>query len=198
MMKLPGPQKSWLDTYPEPIMSARIARDPNFASRYGLDFERVRQSPIRTGALYWKYKSAAFFDYARARLPMALVSYEALVTDPEPVLRGITGFLGIAWNDSMLHHERLNHTELFADGITVGGTDSRAPIHSRSVTAWRELLSEADAAEIDEIAGPLWATFGEMFGSDVVGPSGVVLSTAGHLSAGTCSADPYGRATGGC
>lgn len=60
------------------------------------------------------------------------VSYESLVADPEPVLRGIVEALGLPWEDALLDQDREE------GGIrTASVWQARQPVHRRSVARWQ-------------------------------------------------------------
>jgi hypothetical protein len=164
MMKLRAGEKNWLETYPPRIMGAKIARDGDFANRYGKVFAQAQ--PVEIAALYWKYKSEAFFDYRNAGIPLALVRYESLVTAPERILRELCTFLALPWEPSMLHHHRLAHTEVFDNGTTLGETDPRAPIHTRSLEQWKDIMNRADATVVDSVTRPVYDELCEVAGED--------------------------------
>ena len=159
MKKLQVGPKNWLETHPHSIISAKLQRNSHFRSEYAEEFERATSSPdcaILIGCLYWKYKTSALFRYRELQLPMAIIRYESLVTQPEPILRKLCDFLELPWDENLLHHERHEHTEVFPTGVTLGNTDPHAPVHVRSVEEWRSLLSESESALIEESTRPVY------------------------------------------
>ena len=60
------------------------------------------------------------------------VSYEDLVADPEPVIRGMVSFMGLDWEDACLHHER-NRKAVRTPSLW----QVRQPIYKGSLERWR-------------------------------------------------------------
>ncbi len=60
------------------------------------------------------------------------VDYEELVADREPRLRQIARFLGLTWEDTLLHHEKNDHPI-----ATPSVWQARQPVFARSVERWR-------------------------------------------------------------
>ncbi len=154
--------QSWLEFCARPILEGKIAR-PDFAERWEAEIAQLRlraDSAAAVGALYWKYKNQALLDYQRRGYPILPIRYEALVRSPRRQLRQITNFLGIAWDDRLLHHAQLPHQEIYADGTAVGNTDPRRPIGRESLRQWNRYLSAGDLETIDAIAGDLCVQLG--------------------------------------
>jgi tetratricopeptide (TPR) repeat protein len=82
--------------------------------------ERYRQ----TGETMKLWKSAL-------TLPILEVSYEALVSDPEPAIRRIIGFLGLEWNEACL----LPHEAQLSAG-RANQWQVRQPINTGSIGRW--------------------------------------------------------------
>jgi Sulfotransferase domain len=67
------------------------------------DYETL--SPLSAAALFWYVRNNLVFDLGLDRRPdVALVSYEAIVADPEPRMREICDFLGFEWSPSLIAH----------------------------------------------------------------------------------------------
>jgi hypothetical protein len=157
MVKLKVGDTPWLAVYGPPILEAKV-RQPAFGDRYAADITRWRAAPSSLavlGALYWKYKTAAYFDYRERGWPLCGIRYEDLVTAAEPELRRVLTCLNLPWHAALLDHPRLPHGELYADGTTVGTTDPKRPIHGESVGQWKQVLSSEDVAIMLAIAGEL-------------------------------------------
>ena len=76
-------------------------------------------------------------------LPMLEVTYEDLVADPEPHLRGIIDFCGLDWDDACLRpHESNRYVS------TASYQQVRQPIYTTAVSR---------ARRYDEFLGPLRA-----------------------------------------
>jgi hypothetical protein len=107
------------------------------------------------GALYWKYKTQAYFDYRDRGWPVCGVRYEELVTAPEQHLRRVLASLELPWHSGVLCHPQFPHTEVSGDGTTTGKTDPRRPIDARSVGQWRRAFSAEQEAGIAALVGDL-------------------------------------------
>jgi hypothetical protein len=99
----------------------RFAYGHGFTFQQDLLGERYRQV-TETMAL-WK---------RTLRLPILDVSYEALVGDPEPVIRRMVAFAGLDWNEACLTPEQAGRRILTASQFQV-----KQPINRRSVDRWR-------------------------------------------------------------
>lgn len=67
-----------------------------------------------------------------------LVKYEQLVGNPEPIIRGITRFLGISWSDDLLHHDRyLNGNKIALSKHPMFEAVQKKPIYTESIGKWR-------------------------------------------------------------
>jgi len=66
------------------------------------------------------------------RLPILDVSYEALVRDPEPLIRRIIAFAGLDWNEACLTPHESERSIGTANQWQV-----RQPINAASVGRWR-------------------------------------------------------------
>jgi hypothetical protein len=158
MMALKNDGRSWLERWGESILSANIERDAAFRDRYARELacrETSDRRSIASGAVYWKYKTAAYFDYVARGYPVLGVRYDELVSQPEPVLRIVCAFLGLPWTPELLQHPAFPHMQVDRDGFAIGRTDSTPSIHTRSLDRWRESLTVRDVAAILEIAGDL-------------------------------------------
>jgi tetratricopeptide (TPR) repeat protein len=100
----------------------RFALGHGFAFRQDLLGERYRQ--VAETMQIWK---------GSLDLPIMDVSYEALVTNPEPVIRGIVAFAGLDWDDACLTPERARRRIMTASQYQV-----KQPINRNSVDRWRD------------------------------------------------------------
>ena len=154
MLKLKAGKSTWCETWVPRVIEAKLAREDTFQNRYSAELSIIEKCGSRLvgmAALYWKYKNAAYFEYRDAGLPILAVSYEDLVQNPRPVLQSVCGHLEIAFHENLLHHDRLPHTELFVNGLTVGNTNPKAPIQAGSVGQWDKFLSPDDLRIIDRV-----------------------------------------------
>jgi hypothetical protein len=154
--------QTWLEYCARPILESKVAQTA-FAHQYAAEIGQLRASGTawpKVGALYWKYKTEPLFRYRQLGWPLLLIRYEDLVESPGWHLRQIVDFLGLKWNDRLLEHDRLPHTEIYPDGTAMGNTDPRKPIHDENVGQWRHMFSASDEASILEMAGQLPARLG--------------------------------------
>jgi hypothetical protein len=87
------------------------------------------------------------------------VRYEALVDDPEAVLRTVCQFVGLSFDPSMLrYHERADDVIRHA-GIPELHTAIRRP-PTPLLRDWRQDLSQADVRRVESIAGDELQRFG--------------------------------------
>jgi hypothetical protein len=113
-------------------------------------------SALAYGALYWKYKTQAFFDYQTEGWPVLGIAYENLVTTPESELKRVVQFLGIQWESELLAHPRFSHLEVFTDGRTVGETDPQRNIDTKSVGQWQRVFSLEETHTIMAVVEDLY------------------------------------------
>jgi hypothetical protein len=149
--------KSWLEKHGPTILGAKT-RYRSFRERFARDLDFVQASnnslPL-IGALYWKYKTEAFFSYRARGWPVCPVVYERLVTNPERELRGVMKFLDLLWHTGLLEHARAPHREVNALGMAPGNTDPSRPIEATAVGQWSRVLSSETEEQMDIIAGEL-------------------------------------------
>lgn len=100
----------------------RFALGHGFAFRQDLLGERYRQ--VAETMQLWKQS---------VELPIMDVSYEALVTNPEPVIRKIVAFTGLEWDDACLSPELASRRIMTASQYQV-----KQPINRNSVDRWRD------------------------------------------------------------
>jgi tetratricopeptide (TPR) repeat protein len=100
----------------------RFAMGHGFAFRQDLLGERYRQ--VAETMQLWRQT---------IDLPILDVSYEALVANPEPMIRRIIDFVGLAWDDACLHPEQASRRIMTASQYQV-----KQPINRHSVDRWRE------------------------------------------------------------
>jgi hypothetical protein len=102
------------------------------------------------------------------------VKYEALVAEPEVVLRGVCAFIKLPFEAEMLRYyertaERLReHGDRYQDGKLVATHEQRVlqqrmtmqPPSRQRIGRWRRVLSAAEVAEFEAAAGDLLAQLG--------------------------------------
>ncbi len=166
MFKLKAGQSNWCETWVSPIIEAKLVREKTFRARYSAEWDVIESCSRRLvglSALYWKYKTHAFFLYRAKGFPVLPVSYEQLVTNPRPTLQSISAHLGIPFHQNLLRHNEFQHTELFGNGLTLGNTDPGKPIQKTSVGQWARYLSDEDIELIARISGDLPARVAALF-----------------------------------
>lgn len=157
MMSLKAGEAPWLEVYGRSILAAKT-EEPGFRERFEVEIaqvEKTNNSLAAAGALYWKYKTRAYLDYAERGFPVLNVVYEKLATTPEPVLRRVLGFLRLNWHPALLEHPRFAHREVAPCGRTVGETDPRRSIDRASIGRWKSVLTPEDLDDIWRISGDL-------------------------------------------
>ena len=71
---------SWLDAEGIRILAAKSERS-EFRQRYHRELDLAARDRYAAGALYWKFKTEAFFDYANRGWPITAVRYERLASE---------------------------------------------------------------------------------------------------------------------
>lgn len=99
---------------------------------------------------YWMSRSAD--------LPMLHLTYEDLVSSPRLTLQRVLDFLGVPWEESVLHHPSKYHDP--GIGTVLGGTNPNKPIHQESYGRWRKYLSVDDQRKILDVCRDLVADLG--------------------------------------
>jgi hypothetical protein len=75
------------------------------------------------------------------------VDYDLLVREPEPVLKGLLSFLGLDWEDDLLHFHRRAGTVKTASVWQV-----REQLHARSSGRWKHYRDQLERA-LGELTG---------------------------------------------
>lgn len=84
------------------------------------------------GQFYCEYEAALDHWQEMMGDKMMSVSYEALVTDPEPVVRELLAFIGLEWQEACLHPEHSNRVLRTSSMLQV-----RNAINTNSIGRWR-------------------------------------------------------------
>lgn len=154
MQALKAGNISWHEQWPPRILLRKVISEPRFRERYAREFDLMAQAPdllTAASAFYWKYKTEALFRYSNENFPVMPVFYEDLIRNPRSVLESVCRHLEIPWEDGLLQHNLHAHDEVFEGGLTVGGTNSKSPIHDGSIGRWRNALKAADLEVIERI-----------------------------------------------
>lgn len=112
------------------------------------------------------------------------VRYEDLILDTEPVLRGVTEFIELPWDDAMLaYHERSGERlremaralpgdgraqELSVERRMATHEMTTRPPSAERVARWRTQMSAEQRAEFEAVAGELLTELGYPTGADAV------------------------------
>ena len=129
-----------------------------FRQRYDQEIKKIGDldtNHLGAAALYWKYKTQAYFDYREKGWPVYGVRYDRLVTHQAEEIGNILEFLGLKWEDNVLAHFRLPHTELDQSGNAMGQTDPTRPIDSTSLGRWQKRFSSSEVDQIMSVAEDL-------------------------------------------
>lgn len=115
---------------------------------------RGRRDAVVTAALCWSLKNWLLDFYAGENLPVMVVPYEGLVSNPEQTMKEVLSFLELPWHADVLRHHEL-HDKMYA-----GNTHGNRPIDSSGIGGWRRGLTDAEVALI----GSICAEGAEKFG----------------------------------
>lgn len=123
---------------------------------------RQETTSARAAAAYWQgVVRTAQAQEAAPHLAgrVAEIRYEALVAEPEAMLRAVCEFLDVPWDDAVLHPERVAgrraHEPMEASTLAV-----QSAIGDGTVGRWRTGLSAEQVADVEEVAGELLAELG--------------------------------------
>jgi hypothetical protein len=148
----------WLEMYSWPVLRYKMLHEEYFSDTYAHEISLLHKSPfprVAAAALIWRYKVDALFDYLNKGYPLLPVWYETLVSSPTVEMIRVCAFLQIPWEEAVLHHSRMSHSELAPDGRAIGNTDPSRSIDSTSVGQWKSYLEDGHLAEIVKITGSL-------------------------------------------
>jgi len=154
---------SWLNAWGIQILNYWIKQSPEFKKKFEIEIQKVQNSKyhdISSAALYWKFKNMSYFTYQNLGLPIIKIHYEELVTNPKPIIQKLIDFLNLKWEDSLMNHHTLNHSEVDVIGITIGSTDARMPISTFHIGQYLKELDHDQLKEISSIAGDMMKLFG--------------------------------------
>ena len=155
-----GAPVSWLDAWGLRILNAK-SQNPNFRQRYERELDLAFQDRYAAAAVYWKFKTEAYFDYLNLGWPVIGVKYEQLTKQPLSEIRKIAEFLCVKWEANLLYHHQVIHPETDGQGRAIGGTDPARPIDRTAIGRWRVKLPTAAIASIMSVAGDLNGRFYE-------------------------------------
>ena len=153
----------WMKRWGIPVVKYYIENSSEFQKRFHSDISILKKlnfSEFATGAFFWKYKNDAYFRYSKLNFPLIKNRYEDFVKNPRPFLESIMNFLGLEWEDSLLKHHTLEHSETDENRFTIGNTDSNRPISSFHVGRYKEELTNEQIEDIISISGDMMKSFG--------------------------------------
>ncbi|GAA0487059.1 sulfotransferase [Salinibacillus aidingensis] len=90
------------------------------------------------------------------------VYYEELVRNPEPVLRQVCEFLGIEFEESMLHH--VEGVDQLKDTRLSHHTNLYKPVNPSSIGKWKKNLSEEQQQVVEQYCRELMENMGYTWG----------------------------------
>jgi len=149
---------TWLKRWAKKTVDFWSKTNPQFVKKYKNELEFLEKSnnkDLVAAALYWKFKTASYFDYKKNSIPIIKIHYEDLVSEKQKTIKKILDFLNLKWEDSVLSHEKFSHAETNNSGITVGENDSRIPIHTSSLGKYKKFLNTQQQSEILKITEDL-------------------------------------------
>ena len=128
-------RQQWLSPGGEPIW---YCTDTRSAARYwAAMIQQVRQQVVGIEDRYLE------------------VRYEDLVTEPAAAMKRVLAFLGEAWDDNVLHHEKATVTLSTLESSTAAVSDA---VHTDAIDKWRQQLSLQEVADIVDEAGAILRT----------------------------------------
>ena len=134
MVSLKLNETNWLRAHGLPILKF-MAEKPRFRHHYHNELEYIQktnENSFAVGALIWRYKTEAIFRYLDQGMMIKPVFYDELILNPQLIIRDILEFLKLDWDISVLNHHTIEHDEVNADGMAIGQTNAREPIHHKS------------------------------------------------------------------
>jgi Sulfotransferase family len=141
----------WRADYPDGRLVA-VVRDPRgwYASARAYD---RRYRDLDSAVALWR-NGAEEIASAKHRFPddVLVLTYEQLVTEPEPVTRSLAAWLGIDWAPSLLD-PTFNRRPVPPDSsfeIPTGG------VRTESLERWQTELDDTERAVIEELALPAY------------------------------------------
>jgi len=153
---------NWFEIWPKQYLEFWKYTIPEFKKKYDDDMKKIEKSKnplFSLASFYWKYKNEKLFDYDTKNIVLTM-EYETLVQNPKSSILKIIEFLGLEWEDNLLKHHLLKHSEVDENGITVGYNDTKKAITTSSVSQYKKILSKEQLNDIMSISGELMTRFG--------------------------------------
>lgn len=155
--------KPWIKKRAIPIIKYWIENSPEFRTQFDSEISKVNAAvyyDLSTCSLFWKFKNISYFKYVELKFPILKIKYEELVKQPRETINSVIRFLGLDWEESLMQHHLLPHSEIDNDGFAVGRTNARNPISLSGVGRYNNELTEEELDEICSISGDLMKSFG--------------------------------------
>lgn len=114
------------------------------------DFSSEVKDDLSKAICYWKYKNTAFLRMKKLNWDIKLINYQHLVEKPKEQIENILKFLNIKWDEKVLQHHKIKHTEVFNNNLTLGNNKANRPIDQKSLIKWQKILSPEDVVRINE------------------------------------------------
>jgi len=166
MMELKADNISWMDIWGIPTVKYWISNSDNFRDKFSSKISLLKEldfNPYATGAFFWMYKNELFFKYHELNFPMVNIFYEKFVQNAAPYLKSIMSLLELGWEESLLKHHMLKHSQVDGHGITIGNTDSKREISEFHVGRYIDELTKEQIKDILSISGDTMKSFGYEF-----------------------------------
>lgn len=163
MIELKADNKSWMDVWGIPIVKYQINNSSRFRDRFASEISLLKEldfNPYATGALFWKYKNESYFRYLNLNFPMVKILYEEFVQNPSSYLKSVLSLLELNWEESLLQHHLLKHSQVDVQGMAVGNTDSSREISNFHVGRYKNELTKEQIKDIFLISGDTMKSFG--------------------------------------
>jgi sulfotransferase family protein len=149
-MKCDNAFEDYLTVWPEACF-LNMLRDGRDVLASQLNTGNFQQSPKEV-AKGWQSTIRRFEQLIeRPDAKARMVRYEALTEDPEPELREICAFLGLAFDPAMLHHQELDLTIFKANHLSKARVSSA--IDTSMIGRWRRDLNPEQLADFVSVAG---------------------------------------------
>lgn len=166
MIELKADNKSWMDAWGIPIVKYQINNSSEFRERFASEISLLGEldfNPYATGAFFWKYKNESYFRYHDLNFPNVKILYEKFVENPSSYLKSVISLLELDWEESLLQHHLIKHTQVDEQGLAVGNTDSNKEISNFHVGRYKNELNKEQIEDIFSIVGDTMKSLGYEF-----------------------------------
>lgn len=85
-----------------------------------LELDLANLDEVSLGAYIWKYKERTLQLYKQNNLNVFTFKYEELLDNPRLLMSDILSFIGLEWNENVLHHEQYYKSDKRYPGGTKG------------------------------------------------------------------------------